>query len=122
MVEEMPKANEKFPLYKEHVDITERSQKKADKFMKKNLVTVISGQDVPKPIQLFTEATFCKRIQRRLEAEDTFVAPTAIQSQAWPVAQQGRDMIGIAQTGSGKTLAFILPAITHCMAHLKQHK
>lgn len=42
--------------------------------------------------------------------------PSIIQSQAWPVALQGRDLIGIAQTGSGKTLAFLLPGIVHVMA------
>lgn len=31
--------------------------------------------------------------------------PTPIQSQGWPVALGGKDMVGIAQTGSGKTLA-----------------
>ena len=29
--------------------------------------------------------------------------PTPIQSQAWPIAMQGKDLVGIAQTGSGKT-------------------
>ena len=38
---------------------------------------------------------------------DNFTGPTAIQSQAWPVSLQGRDLIGIAQTGSGKTLLAI---------------
>ena len=42
-----------------------------------------------------------------------FKAPTPIQSQGWPMALTGRDVVGIAQTGSGKTLAFILPAILH---------
>ena len=111
--------NDKYPQYKEHANITERSQEDTNAFMKENLISIISGKDIPKPIQLFTEATFCKRIQRRLEAEDTFKAPTAIQSQGWPIALQGRDFIGIAQTGSGKTLSFILPAITHCMSQPK---
>lgn len=31
--------------------------------------------------------------------------PTPIQSQGWPLALSGKDMVGIAQTGSGKTLA-----------------
>ncbi len=37
--------------------------------------------------------------------EQRFEKPTAIQSQVWPVALSGRDLVGIAQTGSGKTLA-----------------
>ena len=34
--------------------------------------------------------------------------PTAIQSQGWPIAMSGLNMVGIAQTGSGKTLAVSL--------------
>lgn len=45
-----------------------------------------------------------------------FKEPTAIQSQGWPMALSGRDMVGIAQTGSGKTLAFLLPAVIHILA------
>ena len=42
-----------------------------------------------------------------------FVEPTPIQSQGWPMALKGRDLIGIALTGSGKTFAYLLPAIVH---------
>jgi ATP-dependent RNA helicase DDX47/RRP3 len=37
--------------------------------------------------------------------------PTQIQSQAIPLALQGRDIIGLAETGSGKTAAFVLPIL-----------
>lgn len=37
--------------------------------------------------------------------------PTPIQSQAIPIAMQGKDVMGIAQTGTGKTLAFALPML-----------
>lgn len=40
-----------------------------------------------------------------------FKAPTAIQSEAIPLALQGRDLIGLAETGSGKTAAFALPIL-----------
>ena len=42
-----------------------------------------------------------------------FKNPTPIQSQGWPIALSGKDMVGIASTGSGKTLSYILPAIVH---------
>ena len=45
-----------------------------------------------------------------------FEKPTAIQSQGWPAALTGRDLIGLADTGSGKTAAFVLPAIVHINA------
>ncbi len=41
-----------------------------------------------------------------------------IQSQGWPMALQGRDMIGISATGSGKTLAFLLPGMIHINAQV----
>lgn len=34
-----------------------------------------------------------------------FTDPTPIQSQGWPVALSGLDMVGVAMTGSGKTLS-----------------
>lgn len=39
-----------------------------------------------------------------------FPGPSQIQAFTWPLALQGKDVIGIAATGSGKTLAFLLPA------------
>lgn len=43
--------------------------------------------------------------------QKSFNNPTPIQSQAWPIAMSGLDMVGIAETGSGKTLSFMVPAI-----------
>ena len=40
-----------------------------------------------------------------------FKKPTPIQSQAIPLAIQGKDIVGIAQTGTGKTLAFGIPML-----------
>jgi hypothetical protein len=45
-----------------------------------------------------------------------FEKPSAIQSQGWPMALTGRDIIGIAATGSGKTLGFLLPSVVHINA------
>ncbi|KAH9877121.1 ribosomal RNA processing protein [Plenodomus lingam] len=40
-----------------------------------------------------------------------FTTPTPIQTQAIPLALEGRDVIGLAETGSGKTAAFVLPIL-----------
>ncbi|QKX02640.1 DEAD/DEAH box helicase [Wolbachia endosymbiont of Dirofilaria (Dirofilaria) immitis] len=40
-----------------------------------------------------------------------FFIPTPIQTQAIPLALQGKDILGSAQTGTGKTLAFAIPLI-----------
>jgi len=47
--------------------------------------------------------------------ERRYERPTPIQSQAIPIAESGRDLIGVAKTGSGKTLAFGLPMIRHIL-------
>jgi ATP-dependent RNA helicase RhlE len=40
-----------------------------------------------------------------------YETPTPIQTQAIPVVQAGRDLVGTAQTGTGKTAAFLLPVL-----------
>ena len=40
-----------------------------------------------------------------------FITPTPIQSQAIPIALEGKDVLGTAQTGTGKTLAFTIPLL-----------
>ena len=44
-------------------------------------------------------------------AELGYKTPTQIQTEAIPLAFQGRDLIGLAETGSGKTAAFALPVL-----------
>jgi ATP-dependent RNA helicase DDX5/DBP2 len=68
--------------------------------------------DAPNPIQNFTEASFPDYVMHEIQKQG-YDSPTAIQAQGWPIAMNGRDLVGIAQTGSGKTLAYILPAIVH---------
>jgi ATP-dependent RNA helicase RhlE len=51
----------------------------------------------------------------RALAEQKYLTPTPIQTQAIPAVMSGRDVVGIAQTGTGKTAAFALP-ILHRLA------
>jgi ATP-dependent RNA helicase RhlE len=51
----------------------------------------------------------------RALAQEEYVTPTPIQTDAIPLVRDGRDLIGIAQTGTGKTAAFALP-ILHRLA------
>lgn len=75
----------------------------------------VTGSNVPKPVRSFVEASVPEFMLRDI-LKAGFTEPTAIQSQGWPMALSGRDMIGIAQTGSGKTLSFLLPAVIHILA------
>jgi ATP-dependent RNA helicase DDX5/DBP2 len=75
----------------------------------------VQGNGVPNPVRTFEEASVPQfMLQEIIKAG--FTEPTAIQSQGWPMAISGRDMVGIAQTGSGKTLAYLLPAVLHIVA------
>ena len=46
-----------------------------------------------------------------------FVATTAIQEAALPLALRGKDVAGQSQTGTGKTAAFLISAFTRCLTH-----
>lgn len=101
-------------FYVEHPDVRDRSMQQVEAFRRQHEIRV-RGDNVQKPITTFDEASFPDYVLDQIKACG-FDAPTPIQSQSWPVALAGRDVIGIAQTGSGKTCAYILPAIVHINA------
>ncbi|KAK9790370.1 putative ATP-dependent RNA helicase DBP2 [Seiridium cardinale] len=108
----MPKFEKSF--YKEDDAVAQRSPQEVDRFRRDHKMTV-HGSDVPKPVETFDEAGFPRYVMDEVKAQG-FPAPTAIQSQGWPMALSGRDVVGIAETGSGKTLTYCLPAIVHINA------
>ncbi|CAF1138893.1 unnamed protein product [Rotaria sordida] len=63
-----------------------------------------------RPWLQFSDTDFPEKILKQFE-ENEYDIPTPIQSIAWPILSQNRDLVGIASSGSGKTLAFILPLI-----------
>lgn len=101
-------------FYVEHPAVTERSDREIEDYRRKHEMNCF-GTNVPKPVFSFAEASFPNYVLSEVEKLG-FKSPTAIQSQGWPMALSGRDVVGIASTGSGKTLAFILPAIVHINA------
>lgn len=111
-VSTLPKFEKSF--YKEHEDVASRSDAEVDAFRRKHQMT-IAGSNVPKPVETFDEAGFPRYVMDEVKAQG-FPAPTAIQSQGWPMALSGRDVVGIAETGSGKTLTYCLPSIVHINA------
>ncbi|KAK9747854.1 hypothetical protein RND81_02G018900 [Saponaria officinalis] len=104
-------------FYLECVSVQAMSDQEVTMYRTKRDISV-EGHDVPRPIRMFHEAGFpgyCLDIVAKLG----FTEPTPIQSQGWPMALKGRDLIGIAETGSGKTLAYLLPALVHVTAQPK---
>ena len=91
-----------------------RSSAAVGAWRKANEVTV-QGRNIPKPVETFDEASFPTYVINEVKAQG-FSKPTAIQSQGWPMALSGRDVVGIAETGSGKTLTYCLPAVVHINA------
>ena len=70
--------------------------------------TSVAMMDDTKPCLTFEQAFhFTPRILEKMN-DLGFQKPSPIQSQLWPIAMSGHDVIGISQTGSGKTLAFWL--------------
>lgn len=98
-------------FYVPHLSVANRSPTETDNFRKVKEITV-KGNNVPVPNEQFEEGNFPDYVMQEIQKQG-FNEPTAIQSQGWPIALSGRDMVGIAQTGSGKTLAYILPATVH---------
>ena len=70
----------------------------------------LGAESMPAPFLKFSDAPFNQTVQRSFQ-QAGFDKPTAIQSQAWPIAIRGDDMICVAKTGSGKTCGFLLPSI-----------
>ncbi|KAI1661622.1 p68 RNA helicase [Daldinia decipiens] len=108
----LPKFEKSF--YKEDEAVARRPASEVERFRKDHQIA-IQGHDVPKPVETFDEAGFPRYVMDEVKAQG-FPAPTAIQSQGWPMALSGRDVVGIAETGSGKTLTYCLPAIVHINA------
>ena len=84
-------------------------------FRKANNMTIVgkdeSGKHLytcPEPIFTFDKAPFERTLLKVFE-QSGFKKPSPIQSQAWPICMEGRDIISVARTGSGKTLGFLLP-------------
>ena len=98
----------------EHPDVKARGDREADDWRMKNNIK-IDGKGVPKPVFTFEEASMPDYVLSEV-LRCGFDKPTPIQSQGWPMALLGRDMIGISRTGSGKTLAFLLPGMIHINA------
>ncbi|BCS18124.1 DEAD-box ATP-dependent RNA helicase DBP2 [Aspergillus puulaauensis] len=111
-LDSLPKFEKSF--YKEHPDVAARSQREVDEFRKTSEMTV-QGKNIPRPVETFDEAGFPQYVLSEVKAQG-FEKPTSIQSQGWPMALSGRDVVGIAETGSGKTLSYCLPAIVHINA------
>ena len=68
------------------------------------------GVQVPDPMQDFDDGkgTWPRSLLDAVKRAG-YEKPTAIQSQSWPIALSGHDIISVAKTGSGKTCGYLFP-------------
>jgi ATP-dependent RNA helicase DDX46/PRP5 len=74
----------------------------------------VRPDDVPRPVIKWAQMGLLQATMDVFQRLG-YHRPTAIQAQAIPIAESGRDLIGVAKTGSGKTLAFGIPMIRHIL-------
>ncbi|KAF2255721.1 P-loop containing nucleoside triphosphate hydrolase protein [Trematosphaeria pertusa] len=75
----------------------------------------VKPDNVPRPVTKWAQMGLLQQTMNAF-AKVRYDRPTPIQAQAIPIAESGRDLIGVAKTGSGKTLAFGIPMIRHIFA------
>lgn len=85
-------------------------------FREEHSITIESDKEFY-PITSFDQLCLPENFKHGLK---DFTKPTPIQSQCWPIALEGRDIVGIAETGSGKTLAFSIPMLYHIQNKTKE--
>jgi ATP-dependent RNA helicase DDX46/PRP5 len=74
----------------------------------------VKPDDVPRPVTKWAQMGLLQATMNIFN-KLRYDRPTSIQAQAIPIAESGRDLIGVAKTGSGKTLAFGVPMIRHIL-------
>lgn len=74
----------------------------------------VKPDDVPRPVTKWAQMGLLQATMDVFQRVH-YDRPTSIQAQAIPIAESGRDLIGVAKTGSGKTLGFGIPMIRHIL-------
>ena len=74
------------------------------------------GVQVPDPMQDFDDGkgTWPRSLLDAVKRAG-YEKPTAIQSQSWPIALSGHDIISVAKTGSGKTYSYAIPIVSNIL-------
>lgn len=75
--------------------LTDRTDQENKEYLQSHKI-IVNGQDLPSPIQQFSDVQFPQGFAKHLSE---FQAPTPIQAQGWSAALQGSDLIGIGQVG-----------------------
>jgi ATP-dependent RNA helicase DDX23/PRP28 len=82
------------------------------RIFKENFGIATKGGAIPDPMRSWEESNLPRRLLDIVHNVG-YDEPSPIQRAAIPIAQQARDLIGVAVTGSGKTAAFLLPLLVY---------
>jgi len=101
-------------FYNPHPNLLNKDPRDIEQYRKDKEISIQRDPkgDCPGPIPNFAEAGLPDYVLAEINKQG-FKEPTAIQAQGWPIALQGKNMVGIAMTGSGKTCGYLLPGIVH---------
>ena len=86
-------------FYRESAATAALTMEDCGRFWQQSFIRVSGINSLFKPVLQFRDLDIPPEF---LECTRKFEKPTPIQSQTWPIALSGRDMVGIAETGSGK--------------------
>lgn len=84
-------------FYIEHPAVTARPDSEAAAWRASRQIVVV-GSGVPKPCLTFEEASMPEYVLTEV-LKQGFDKPTPIQSQGWPMALKGKNMVGVSATG-----------------------
>ena len=82
------------------------------RIFKEDFGIATKGGAIPNPMRNWGESGLPSRLLDII-SDVGYDDPSPIQRAAIPIAQQARDLIGVAVTGSGKTAAFLLPLLVY---------
>lgn len=107
------KARERFSLGKHWSEKKLTEMKERDwRIFKEDFGIATKGGAIPNPMRNWRESGLPNRLLDII-SDVGYDDPSPIQRAAIPIAQQARDLIGVAATGSGKTAAFLLPLLVY---------
>ncbi len=68
------------------------SKKSVEKFRVEKEISIVKGENIPNPITTFEEANVPDYVMKCIKRQE-YKEPTAIQSQGWPIALSGHDLV-----------------------------
>jgi len=79
-------------FYIPHKNVEGMKKKAVDKFRVEKEISIVKGDKIPNPITSFEEANIPDYLMRSIKLQE-YKEPSPIQSQGWPIALSGHDLV-----------------------------